>query len=332
MNSSNKTAQNEPDVERLVDSLSSKHWDWRYMTPAECPRDLFSALAGKLTHIPKSEWAKRVEFGGTFVNGIEVTQNRSLSAPCRIEYYEPKYDYANPDKYFPTFKNEYVLYNDGELVFVYKPPGVPVFQAREQRKVFFKGQLEDHFGCAIHMPSRLDTSVSGLMPISIKPGFHDPLQRIYEKRLVSKHYLLLVAGKPSWDAQTVEAPIGRDMRHAVLRKVVGADQGKPAVTQFKHMSTGPLKLPTGEEIEVSLLKAKPVTGRTHQIRIHAAHTGFPIIGDNFYGGVPFDNLCLMSYAVRFRRPITGAPIDFKLPDEFIAPWAQGRIPKREHDE
>lgn len=311
------------DVQRVVESLSSKYWDWRYMTPAECPRDLISALQGTLTHIPKHEWPARINWGGTFINGLEVAQNRSLTAPCRIEYYEPRYDFSKPEEVFPSFRSEYVLYNDGELVFIFKPPGIPCFQAREQRKIFLKGQLDEHFGCAVHMPSRLDTGVSGLMPISIKHSFHDELQRIYEKRLVQKHYLLLVAGKPTWDATTVTAPIGRDMRHAVLRKVVEADQGKHAETQFKFISCLDYTLPDGKVIEATLLKAKPVTGRTHQIRIHAAHLGFPIIGDKFYAGLENPTLNLLSYAVRFRRPITGASIDFKLPDSFIPDWASG---------
>lgn len=315
----------EPHITRVVESLSSKYWDWRYMTPAECPRDLISALQSKLTHVPKHEWLARINWGGTFINGQEVSQNRSISAPCRIEYYEPRYDFTNPDKVFPSFKSEYVLYNDGELVFIFKPPGVPCFQAREQRKIFLKGQLDEHFKCSVHMPSRLDTGVSGLMPISIKHSFHDELQRIYEKRLVQKHYLLLVAGKPSWDAITVTAPIGRDMRHAVLRKVVNIDEGKNAETQFKYISTREFTLPDGKVIEATLLKAKPVTGRTHQIRIHAAHLGFPIIGDKFYAGLDNPTLNLLSYAVRFTRPITGAPIDFKLPKQFVPDWGSDYI-------
>ncbi len=114
-----------------------------------------------------------------------------------------------------------------------------------------------------------------------------------------------------------------------MRKVVETD-GKEAITQLKVLGTGEHTLSSGKKVDVTLIKAKPVTGRTHQIRIHAAHVGFPIIGDSFYGGEESDSLHLVSFCLRFKRPITGEPIDFKLPRNFLPDWAKKFMEFNDH--
>ncbi len=322
-------------IKRVVDSLSSKYWSFKYLEGGDCPIDLYALFAKELSHIPLTSWPDRFAWGGVFINGHAALENVPLTPPCRVEYYEPRYDYLNPEDQFPPFRSEYVLFTDGELAFIFKPSGIPCVPAREQRKINFKAQLEEYFQCPIHMPSRLDTSVSGLMAISLKDRFHDQLQRMYEKRMMTKHYLLLVKGRPTWDKITVDAPIGRDMRHAVLRKVT--DTGKAAITEFELLGTGEFKTQNDAIIEASLIKAKPITGRTHQIRIHAAHLGFPIIGDRFYGhedgydddGNYASTVHLLSYQLKFKRPITGVEIDFKIPQEMMPQWSY-QIPLNIH--
>jgi 23S rRNA-/tRNA-specific pseudouridylate synthase len=100
----------------------------------------------------------------------------------------------------------------------------------------------------------------------------------------------------------------------VLRQVV-IDGGQPAQTQFSSVGTAQIS-----GVAASIYEAKPITGRTHQIRVHSAASGIPIIGDNFYGGVDAPYLHLVSYRIRLIHPITSVQIDLKLPASMGPSW------------
>jgi 23S rRNA-/tRNA-specific pseudouridylate synthase len=143
---------------------------------------------------------------------------------------------------------------------------------------------------------------------------HPLLQRVFETRQVNKHYRLAstsVRDNHSWEHT---GSIGRDPRHPVLRQVV-IDGGQPAQTQFSSVGTAQVS-----GVAASIYEAKPITGRTHQIRVHSAASGIPIIGDNFYGGVDAPYLHLVSYRIRLIHPITSVQIDLKLPASMGPSW------------
>jgi 23S rRNA-/tRNA-specific pseudouridylate synthase len=189
------------------------------------------------------------------------------------------------------------VYEDDELLVFFKPSGLASMPTREQVQHNLKTLLLSYLGPAftsssLHMPSRLDTSVSGLVLVSKHPAMHRPLQRLFEHRRLRKLYVLRTQTSLAWNTFDALGSIGRDPRHPVLRCVT-ATAGKAAHTVFTKLI---------ERSSGSYLAAQPVTGRTHQIRVHASSYGFPIDGDNFYAGAENPELALMSAALRFIHP------------------------------
>lgn len=302
--------------DRLLNTLSSTHWSWAFYPGDSLPNSLITLLQEKLPHIDPSSWKDRLIFGGAFLNGKAITQDVALNTPCRIEYYETKYPIESAAAFFPQFDPTQIIYNDGDLAVVVKPYGLPCFEAREQRLHNLRTQIESHFGHAVHMPSRLDTSVTGLVLISLNQNAHDKLQKIFERREIEKTYVMQSATSVDWREKVVDAPIGRDERHTILRKVLAAG-GKAALTKFEQCE---LKRNATDSKLLSTFRAFPLTGRTHQIRVHAAHLGIPIIGDNFYGGIEDPELRLASFAIRLKHPLSARELLLSLPQQFQPEW------------
>lgn len=125
---------------------------------------------------------------------------------------------------------------------------------------------------------RLDKETSGLIVLAKNERAHNWLQDQFRLRKVEKTYLALVDGKPPTPAGRVEAPIGRDPRHRKKMAVVSAGKGREAVSEYKTLEAFK---------EHTLLEFHPHTGRTHQIRLHCAFLGCPIVGDSVYGKAKF---------------------------------------------
>lgn len=282
-----------------------------------CPKTLLDALTQELPVIDSTSWLDRLALGGAYVNGQRATTNINLSAPCKVEYFEPKFDIRQLDQHIPKFSPEQIVYEDTELIVVFKPIKLPCLPTRDQFSLNLKHYLEDYLGAKVHMPSRLDTSTQGLVVVSKSALMHNSLQQLFEKRKINKHYVLEVAGKPSWNTWVVTDSIGRDPQHAVLRKVLapGSAGAKDAKTFFRALARS--KEPPEA---TTLLEALPETGRTHQIRVHAASIGLPIVGDNFYGGPVAPSLHLLSYRVVFAHPINRKILDICVPGRLCPEW------------
>lgn len=298
-------------LQRIENALTSKKWCWIYTDSESCPKSLFAALQLGLPHIDKSSWHIRCEIGGVYLNGLPAFQDQALKAPCKVEYYEPKFEHSDIREVFPPFDEKQIIYRDEWILVAWKPAGLSCMPTKEQKTLNLKTYLEEFLKLQIHMPSRLDTSTQGLVVVSLHPEMHNYLQKAFERKTIIKRYLLEVAGVTTWDALPVIAAIGRDTRHPVLRQVV-SDGGKNGVTFFT----------TREKRENStLLLARLMTGRTHQIRLHASHIGFPIIGDNFYGGLEADTLHLLSHEISLWHPHLRQRIEISTPDFFMPQWA-----------
>ncbi|WP_322154102.1 RluA family pseudouridine synthase [Paratractidigestivibacter sp.] len=167
---------------------------------------------------------------------------------------------------------------------------------------------------------RLDVDTTGLVLFSLDPATQPKLDAEVAGRDMRKVYLAVVAGRFPWAEKTIDAPIGRDRHDARRMRAAGAGQGKPAQTRVRKLA-----FKGGR----TLLKVELVTGRRHQIRVHLASLGFPIVGDALYGGARADarrgeeGLLLHAYAEELAHPATGEPLSLKTdwPSRLGASWS-----------
>ena len=187
---------------------------------------------------------------------------------------------------------ESVLYEDGELIAVNKPAGVNTQRTPYQLKGTLEYWVSEYFrqqGSAepsrvIH---RLDRGTSGVMLFPKHKRAAAWLSARFHDNLIEKRYWALVSGRPEQAAWTVEGAIGKvgSARYGIM------DGGRSAVTAFRLLASSD---------GCSLVEARPLTGRTHQIRVHLESSGLPIVGDATYGGLPAVRMMLHCASLMFR--------------------------------
>jgi len=202
---------------------------------------------------------------------------------------------------------ELVLFEDEHLLVINKPPGInthsPSPFSSEGIYEWLRNRDPKWESLVIHQ--RLDRETSGVLLFGKTREANQSLSKQFENRTVKKTYHLLTEG-PSKDLpRVVKSSIG---------KVAGgkfdstnSSHGAAAETHFRKL---------GELNGRALIEAEPVTGRTHQIRIHARDSGFPILGDTTYGGSPYDRVCLHAYSLKLRHPKTNAALELVAPIQF----------------
>lgn len=215
---------------------------------------------------------------------------------------------ALPD--FPLEKGDLdVLYEDEAILAVDKPAGIWVHPTPGRqtgtlanRAAFY---LKDE-GCGVHVVTRLDRDTFGVV-LFAKNGFvHAQLSRMLQQGGVEKCYHAVVCGLPEQREGVIDLPIARRAGGSLLREV--REDGQDAVTCYHVISTNG---------GVTLLELEPGTGRTHQLRVHCAAIGCPILGDRAYGndasvalsdgfGITTQQLCAVS--LRFAHPLSGEPL------------------------
>ena len=173
-----------------------------------------------------------------------------------------------------------VVYEDGDLLVVDKPAGLVCHPTKDGELSSLIGRVRLHLGRGEgRLVNRLDRETSGLVVIAKSAVVARELGRLFSGSAVEKIYRADVHGHIAADALTIEAPLGRDEASAVAIKDCVREDGAAARTDVRVLRRVVLDGRPVSEIEVT-----PRTGRKHQIRIHLAHIGHPIVGDKIYGG------------------------------------------------
>lgn len=217
-----------------------------------------------------------------------------------------------------------VIFEDDDILVLNKPSGMTVNISETAPSGTLQGWVaekypelftgDSDFDMRNGLVHRLDKETSGLIVFAKNPESFTNLQEQFKERLVKKEYLALVFGEIKDSKIQINAPIGRNPRNRIKMAVV--ENGRPSVTTVEKVKYTP-----GTELDYTLVKAHPETGRTHQIRVHLAAYGHPILGDELYAGKRrsmlsrdmFGRLMLHAYKITFLHPKTSENIGFTAP-------------------
>ncbi len=227
-----------------------------------------------------------------------------------------------------------ILYEDGQIVVINKPPGIVVNRAESVKGETVQAWVENKFKIQnvevriedtdfrdrAGIVHRIDKETSGILLIAKSSEAFRELQRQFKERLVKKTYLAIVHGKLVPAEGEIRAPVGRLPWNRERFGVVPG--GKEAVTRYARISN--FKFQISNE-ELSLVELYPETGRTHQIRVHLKYINHPIVGDYLYAGRKTSRsdrewaarVMLHAYKIHFTHPTTGQilAIEAPIPDD-----------------
>ncbi len=213
-----------------------------------------------------------------------------------------------------------VLYEDDSLLVINKPPGMVVHPGAGNHTgtvvnalLGRNPELADELAMDESRPGivhRLDKDTSGCLVIAKTPQVQFKLSRSFAEREVGKTYAALVRGIPSPKTEKIVTLIGR--HHTNRQKMAVTERnGKEAITIYEVLKSGHLA-----GVQVSMLSVRILTGRTHQIRVHMAHKGHPVLGDTVYGGtqkLKVPRQMLHAWKLSFPHPETGKIVSFEAP-------------------
>ena len=282
-------------------------------------------LAERLEGLTRSHIRKLIEGGKVMVNGVLKKAGHKLKENDLVEA-------EVGEEPFPKLRPQdiplTVLYSDDQIVVIDKPSGLVVHPGAGNREGTLAGALLYRFpeisglGPAERpgIVHRLDKETSGVMVVARSPEAYASLQKQFKDRDVRKVYLGLAWGRMPAEGR-IDKPIGRHIKHG-QRMSVRTRKPRPAETFYK----------VREEFKgMSFLEIRPVTGRTHQIRVHLASAGHPLAGDSRYGRrreqPKFPRLFLHAHRLSFIHPGTGERVEFasNLPDDLRSLLERERV-------
>jgi len=268
-------------------------------------------LAEQMPELSRSHWKTLIQEGGVSVNGAASKPNHKMQSGDLVEWMVPE---AAPSSLLPEEIPLEILYEDSAVLVLNKEAGLVVHPAvgNETGTLVNALLFHDPLFAALDRAGvvhRLDKDTSGVMVVAKSEAAMAELQRQFKARETEKEYLALVWGEPP-QRGCIETAMGRHPVHrqkmAVLR-----EGGREAITNYETL----------EQFEgIALVRVKIETGRTHQIRVHMAHIGNPIVADAVYGRARRHNLPVqprrqMLHAARlaFNHPESGKRLSFEAP-------------------
>ncbi len=273
------------------------------------------------------EWSRSraralIDSGRVAVGGCNARPSTTVRAGAVIAVDEPEPEPLElPAEDIPLV----VVHEDDELLVIDKPAGLVIHPAAGNPSGTLVNALLHH--CrdlpgigGIERPGivhRLDKDTTGLLVVAKTDRAHLALSLAFRRREVEKTYLAVCYGRPQPTEGVIEGDIDRDPRHRQQMAVVAG--GRPARTRYRVV----------EELEdIAVVSCRPVTGRTHQIRVHLAHRGHACVGDPLYAGRQWRNLrdparraacrsfprqALHAYGLAFLHPASGDRVEFEAP-------------------
>lgn len=236
--------------------------------------------------------------------GQPVNWKESLPSGTRLLFQIPE----AVSSYVPAPYNDLeVLFEDEHLLAAVKPAGVATHPNSPDGKGTFMnevmGYIAHHGGAYAEHVHRLDDGTRGVLLIAKHPIAKTILDRQIAQHEIKRFYTAQVEGIMKRPSGTIHLPIGRDRHHPTRRRV--SMSGQSAITHYKVLR----RLADSTMVEVQL-----ETGRTHQIRVHLAHLGHPILGDVLYGSTSSQtHYALIASKVEFQHPITGEQTIIEIP-------------------
>jgi 23S rRNA pseudouridine1911/1915/1917 synthase len=284
-------------------------WD---VTEAEAPVLLREFL--KTKQISKAALTDIKFHGGAlFVNEKEVTVRTPLSKGDVVKVHFP------PEKQSESMEAENItldiVYEDEHFLAVNKPHGMPTIPSLYQPKgslaagVLFYYQQHNIPG-TFHAVNRLDKDTSGIVLVAKHRFAHSLMSKKQREKTIQREYIALVHGKLEQDFGIITSPIGRNPDSIIERMV--REDGQLSITHFEKINYFPIH-------HITAVRLKLETGRTHQIRVHMSSIGYPLIGDDLYGGSRdlIKRQALHSETARFIHPFSDEEVMIKvdLPDD-----------------
>jgi 23S rRNA pseudouridine1911/1915/1917 synthase len=285
-------------------------------------------LGKRFPFLTRSGWQRRIEGGTVVVNGARVKPAHRLKVGDAVLLFSPHAEEPEVDRGIR------VLWQAGAVMAVYKPGNLPMHENGPYRENTFTRLVWRELGrewCAVH---RLDRETSGIVLCGATAEARATLALGLRDRRTRKEYLCVVRGAPAASDWLVDAPIGKPVGSAIRIKKWVVPSGLPAQTRFERLASAP---------RGALVRAHPLTGRTNQIRIHAAYGGTPLFGDKTYheneavfldywenGMTPFvrehvgaERCALHAAALTFVHPESRREVrvECELPEDMAALWA-----------
>lgn len=269
-------------------------------------------IAAHISELSRAEVQRLIKDGFVTLNGAAVKPSQRVEPGDRIEVQVPP---PEPAELIPERIPLDVVYEDTDVILINKPAGLVVHPAAGHASGTLVNAILAHvpdlagIGGELRpgIVHRLDKDTSGLILIAKNDVALRNLQFQFKNRVVSKIYLALVEGKLTPERGRIDVPIGRDPRER-KRMAVLPGRGRPAQTEYRVLEY------LGE---YSLVEIRPLTGRTHQIRVHLAAVGHPVVGDPVYGRrqrkLPLARQFLHAWRLSFNLPPTGERITFTAP-------------------
>lgn len=277
--------------------------------------DVFLAEAAGLS---RSQAASLLEAGRCTMNGAVQKKNAKTQAGA---FYELDLPQAEPVDILPQDIPLDVVYEDGDIIVINKPKGLVVHPAPGHPDGTLVNALLHHCGSSLSgingeirpgIVHRIDMDTSGLIVAAKNDHTHQALAEQLADHSLSRQYEAIVRGHMKTSTGTVDAPIGRSQNDR--KKMAVTDKNsRSAVTHYEVLAEYP---------GYSHIRCQLETGRTHQIRVHMAYLGHPIVGDTVYGSkkpeLGLDSQCLHARRLKLRHPTTGELMEFQspLPDYF----------------